>query len=232
MKPPTHRWDLTPKEAIDVQRQLRDLVRLEPFAADLTTIAGVDLSYEVGGTELWAVIVVLDFATLEVIGRSGVKDTMRFPYIPGLLSFREIPALMTAWAALPLQPDVVMVDGHGIAHPRRVGIATHLGLLTDTPSIGCGKTRFIGDHDTPAETKGSHTPLVHDGEDIGCVLRTRDRVKPVYISPGHRITIPDALRIALAATGKTRIPEPTRHAHLAANALRRGEWPTGVAGFG
>jgi len=153
---------------------------------------------------------------------------MRFPYVPGLLSFREIPALMKAWEQLSTQPDVLLADGHGIAHPRRLGIATHLGLLTDTPSIGCGKKILVGQHEPLPEDRGSHRPLIHAGETVGHALRTKHKVKPMYISPGHRIDLHGAREVALAAVGRYRMPEPTRQAHLLVNRLRRGEIEPGV----
>lgn len=229
--PKSHRWDLSPQEAIALQHELRQHVALTPLPAPPKLLAGGDLSYEIGGKELWAVIVLLDAERLELRGYSGVRDEMRFPYVPGLLSFREIPALMLAWAQLTLPPDLIFADGHGIAHPRRLGIATHLGLLTDTPTIGCGKNVLVGDCDPPAETRGSLSPMIHQGEIVGHALRTRDRVKPMYISPGHRVALDQAPYLALAATGKYRMPEPTRQAHLLVNRLRRGEIEGGMVEF-
>jgi deoxyribonuclease V len=223
-----HRWDLSPKEAITLQQELWQHVELTPLPAPPQLLAGVDLSYEIGGKELWAVIVLLDAESLAVVGYSGVRDQMRFPYVPGLLSFREIPALMLAWDQLTRPPDLIFADGHGIAHPRRLGIATHLGLLTGTPTIGCGKSVLVGDFVAPAETRGSLSPMTHQNEVVGYALRTRDRVKPMYISPGHRVALEQAPTLALAATGRYRMPEPTRQAHLLVNRLRRGEAALGM----
>ncbi|MEL6672337.1 MAG: deoxyribonuclease V [Bacteroidota bacterium] len=225
---PTHPWNVTPKEAIAIQKELRDQVRLTPLEREVRYIAGVDLSYTIGADNLFAAFVILDAESLEVIARVGVEDNMPFPYIPGLLSFREIPALMKAWEQIPIQPDLIMADGHGIAHPRRVGIASHLGLLTGVPALGCGKSLFVGKYEEPAPNKGSFSPLVDKEETIGYVLRTRDKVKPMFISPGHLITLEESRDWALKAVKKYRIPEPTRQAHLTVNALRRGEIPQGV----
>jgi len=226
-----HRWDLSPQAAIALQQELRQQVELTPLPEPPQLLAGVDLSYEIGGKELWAAIVLLDVASLQVIGYSGVRDKMRFPYVPGLLSFREIPALMLAWEQLTRQPDLIFADGHGIAHPRRLGIATHLGLLTDTPTIGCGKNVLVGAFDPPGETRGSLSPMIYQGQVVGHALRTRDRVKPMYISPGHRVALEQAPQLALSATGKYRMPEPTRQAHLLVKRLRRGEVETGMVEF-
>lgn len=223
-----HPWNLSPADAVALQQDLRQHVQLTPLPQEPTLLGGVDLSYEIGGKELWAAIVLLEAATLQVVGWSGVRDEMRFPYLPGLLSFREIPGLMLAWDQLQRRPDVLFADGHGIAHPRRLGIATHLGLLTETPSLGCGKSVLVGDFADPAPTKGSASPMTHQGEHIGYALRTRYRVKPMYISPGHLMTLDDARRLALQAVTKYRMPEPTRQAHLLVNRLRRGEVSTGV----
>ncbi len=228
---PRHPWSVTPKEAIAIQQGLRELVKLSSLKSAPRWIAGVDLSYEIGGKELWAVIVVLDPADLSIKGWSGVQDEMRFPYVPGLLSFREIPALIKAWDQMPIKPDLIMADGHGIAHPRRVGIATHLGLITDTPTIGCGKNILVGQHADLGLEKGSSQPLIHQGETVGYALRTRNKVKPMYISPGHLIDLGEARKYAMAAVGKYRMPETTRQAHLLVNQLRRGEIKPGVQGL-
>jgi deoxyribonuclease V len=226
-----HPWNLTPKAAIDLQQHLRVQVKLTPLPQPPTLLGGVDLSYEIGGKELWAAIVLLDAKTLALCGWSGVRDEMRFPYVPGLLSFREVPALMLAWdqlAQLGRWPDVIFADGHGIAHPRRMGIATHLGLLTETPTVGCGKSVLVGEFDPPGLERGHLSAMRHQGEVVGHALRTRTGVKPMYISPGHLVSLDQAPHLALQATGRYRMPEPTRQAHLLVNRLRRGELALGV----
>lgn len=169
----------------------------------------------------YAGIVVLDYQSLEVVDQSLVKTKATFPYIPGLLSFREISSLLEAWKQLKTKPDVVMVDGHGIAHPRKMGIATHFGLVTNTPTLGCAKKVLAGQFEAPGLEKGNFSPLVYQGEKLGYALRTKNKVKPVFISPGHLMSQADALRIALHCAQKHKLPEPTRRAHLAVNAYRK-----------
>jgi deoxyribonuclease V len=225
-----HDWNLTPTEAVALQKSLRDRVRIEPLPETATLVAGTDVSFEKYSDEVYAAIVVVRLPSLEVEASVGVATTAAFPYIPGLFSFREAPPLLEAWDRLEVRPDVVMVDGQGIAHPRRLGIASHLGLLIGVPTVGCAKSILVGKYDEPGELAGSHTPLVHRGETIGAALRTRDRVSPVYVSPGHGADIPSSIALAMRcvrgyAQGRSRyrIPDPTRLAHLCANAMRRGE---------
>jgi len=225
-----HDWDLTPTEAVALQKELRERVRIEPLPKRISLVAGTDVSFKKHSDEVFAAIVVIRLPSLEVVATAGVKTTATFPYIPGLFSFREAPPLLEAWEKLDVRPDVVMVDGQGIAHPRRVGIASHLGLLIDVPTIGCAKSVLVGKYEEPGEEAGSHTPMVHKGETIGAALRTRDRVSPVYVSPGMGADIASSVDLAMKcvrgyAEGKSRyrIPDPTRQAHLFANALRRGE---------
>lgn len=221
-----HRWDVSPVEAIEIQNRLRRHLILDQAPAEIRTVAGVDVSNEIGSNRLFAAVVVFDlqhpqpkgFPVLEAATASLEID---FPYIPGLLSFREIPVVLKAWEKLQTRPDCLMADGQGIAHPRRIGIASHLGLITDLPSIGCGKTRLIGSHREPGPLRGDGSPLIDRGETIGAVLRTRDGVAPVFISPGHLMTLDRAVEIVLAAQIRYRLPEPTRMAHQLVNEARR-----------
>ncbi len=221
-----HRWDVSPAEAIEIQNRLRRKLILDQAPAEIRTIAGVDVSNEIGSNRLFAAVVILDlahpqpkgFPILEVATASLEID---FPYVPGLLSFREIPVVLKAWEKLQIRPDCLMADGQGIAHPRRIGIASHLGLITDLPSIGCGKTRLIGFHREPGPLRGDWSPLIDRGETIGAVLRTRDGVSPVFISPGHRMTIDRAVEFVLSSQIRYRLPEPTRMAHQLVNEARR-----------
>lgn len=221
-----HRWDVTPLEAIEIQNRLRRQLILDQAPAVVRTIAGVDVSNAFGSNRLFAAVVVLDlqhpqpkgFPILEV---ATASLEVAFPYVPGLLSFREIPVVLKAWEKLQTRPDCLMADGQGIAHPRRIGIASHLGLLVDLPSIGCGKTRLIGFHREPGPLRGEWSPLIDRGETIGAVLRTRDRVAPVFISPGHRMTLDRAVEIVLSSQRRYRLPEPTRVAHQMVNEARR-----------
>ncbi|MBS1812207.1 MAG: deoxyribonuclease V [Acidobacteria bacterium] len=226
-----HSWDLQPSEAVALQSQLREKVILQPLPAHLNLVAGADISFNKFSDVIYAGIVVLQLPELEVVATSGVVTTTKFPYVPGLLSFRESPALLEAWETLTVRPNVLMLDGQGIAHPRRIGIASHIGLWLDLPTIGCAKSLLVGKYEEPLPEAGNWTPLIHKGDTIGAALRTKHRVNPVYVSPGHLADLPGSIDLMLRcckdyaakATSKYRIPEPTRLAHLFVNALRRGE---------
>ena len=217
-----HDWTLSPTEAVALQQQLRNDIRIQPPAKPFETIAGCDISFNKFEETVYAGIVVLRLDTLETIEETGVVSTATFPYIPGLLSFREIPALLEAWSKLQVEPDVVMFDGHGTAHPRRIGIASHAGLWLNRPTFGCGKSVLVGKYDEPPLERGNWSPMKHYGEIIGAALRTKNKVNPVYISPGHLIDLDTAINLTLQCDGGYRIPEPTRRAHLFVNALRKG----------
>jgi deoxyribonuclease V len=221
-------WDLTPSEAVRLQRELRKKIDLSPLPDPIERIAGSDISYNRNDDTIYAGIIVLDYQTMEPICRSTIIDKMRFPYIPGLLSFREIPALYAAWQALTEKPDVLAMDGHGINHPRRLGIATHFGLITGQATLGFAKNHLTGNYREPGPQKGDFSNVIDQGEKIGYVLRTRKRVKPIWVSPGHKISMNQSLEIALHCSRGLRIPEPTRQAHLMVNELRRGEIEVGV----
>lgn len=212
-----HSWNLTPAEAITLQNELRQWVELEDRVSDIRQVAGVDVGFEQEGTVTRAAVVVLTFPGLQVVEKSLARLPTTFPYVPGLLSFRELPAVLAALNALKTRPDVILCDGQGIAHPRRFGIASHLGVLLDIPTIGVAKTRLIGKYSDPSESKGSWSPLLDKEEIIGAVLRTRSGAKPVYISPGHRICLGTAISITLACTTRYRLPETTRQAHRLAS---------------
>ncbi len=218
-----HEWSLTPREAVALQKSLRERVRVEPLAREIETIAGADISFDKFSPVLYAGIVVLRLPTLEVVEEVGVVSETKFPYVPGLLSFRETPPVLEAWARLKTEPDAVMFDGQGIAHPRRVGIASHVGLLINRPTLGCAKSVLVGKFEDLGEERGSRAPLVDKGETVGAALRTKTRVQPIYVSPGHLIDIDGAVELTLRSDGGYRQPEPTRRAHLLVNALRRGE---------
>ena len=214
-----------PAEAVALQKQLRQQIRIQPLIEEPTTIAGCDISFNKYEETVYAGIVVLRLDTLETVEEVGVVSTATFPYVPGLLTFREGPALMEAWQKLTIQPDVIMFDGHGIAHPRRMGIATHMGLWVNRPSFGCGKSVLVGEFDDPAPERGNWSPMVHQNEVVGAALRTKNKVNPVFISPGHLIDLPTAIDLTLRCDGGYRLPEPTRRAHLFVNALRRQHLP-------
>jgi deoxyribonuclease V len=220
---PLHPWNLTPTEAVALQRQLADRVRTDIALPACELIAGADVSYDIGSTRFYAGVVVLRTADLSIVERRGAALDSPFPYIPGLLSFREAPALLAAFARVQSQPQAVMVDGQGIAHPRRLGIASHLGLWLDLPCIGCAKSLLTGRFKEPARSAGS-TSLLRDGpEVIGQVVRTKNGVKPLFVSVGHRIDLDSAVHWVLACCRGYRLPEPTRQAHLFVNELRRGD---------
>lgn len=218
-----HSWDLTPKEAIAVQQQLRSLVRLEPLTREVKTIAGADISFNKFSEVVYSGIVVLSLPDLQIVESSSVRSTAKFPYVPGLLSFREAPSLLEAWERLKIKPDVLMLDGQGIAHPRRLGIASHMGVLLDWPTIGCAKSILVGRHGDLAAEAGNRAPLVDRGELVGVALRTKNNVAPVYVSPGHLIDLDSAVDLVMRSVTKYRQPEPTRQAHLLVNQMRTAD---------
>ncbi|GGG34263.1 deoxyribonuclease V [Chelatococcus composti] len=216
---PRHAWTVTPREAVSLQHDLRgeiDTARTLPLA-EVRLVAGVDVSVKNGMSRAAVVVTRLpDFAIVETV--LATRPTP-FPYVPGLLSFREGPVLEEAFSRLASAPDVFIFDGMGIAHPRRIGIASHMGLWLEKPTIGCGKTLLVGQFGPLGPEKGATAPLVDKGETIGVALRTRERVSPVFISPGHRIDLASAVAVTLAATTRFRLPEPIRFAHAAAGTL-------------
>jgi len=208
-----HEWNLSYKEAIEIQRQLASQVRFTAIKRKPGIVAGLDCAFSKDGKQIFASAMVIDLSDFSIIETATVSRKVIFPYIPGLLSFREAPACIDAIEKLKSTPDCLIVDGQGIAHPRRLGIASHIGLLIDKPTIGCAKSRLIGTFDEPASKKGSFSPLVDSDEEIGVVLRTRTDVKPVYVSVGHKCTLEDAINVVLRCTTKYRLPEPSRLAH-------------------
>ena len=217
-------FDLTVEEAIARQRALRPRVVLRPPAGFAPRLAaGLDVSMDKGSDVGYAGIVVLELPSLQTVEEVAVVVPLRFPYVPGLLSFRELPAVAAAWARLGTRPDVAIFDGQGYAHPRRFGVACHGGLLFDVPTIGCAKTILVGSHEPLLPERGARAPLVHRREVVGAAIRLRDGVHPVYVSPGHLMDVESAVELTLKCHGGYRQPEPTRRAHLLVNALRRGE---------
>lgn len=216
------RWNVSPKEAVAIQRELRDKVRIEPYEKVPHLVAGCDISFNRFSDVVFAGFVVMTWPDMEVVEIAAVKERTAFPYVPGLLSFREIPSLLQAWERITHEPELLFVDGVGIAHPRRLGIATHLGLALDLPTIGCAKSVLTGSYAEPGMTRGSRSPLTdpRTGEVLGTVLRTKDNVKPMFVSPGYRTDVETSASLVLEAGRKHRMPEPTRQAHLAMNAFR------------
>ncbi|MET0067140.1 MAG: deoxyribonuclease V [Candidatus Thiodiazotropha sp.] len=213
----THTWDLSPGDARLLQEQLRTRVVTQDDFPRLQRIAGTDVGFEQAGQITRAAVAVLDYPGLTLQEQAIAQSPTRFPYIPGLLSFRETPALLEALSQLQHTPDLLLCDGQGLAHPRRFGIACHLGLLTGIASIGVAKSRLIGRHEPLAPEKGCWVPLWDGDERIGAVLRTRTGVQPVYVSVGHRVSLETAIEIVLSCTGRFRLPETTRAAHRLAS---------------
>jgi deoxyribonuclease V len=208
-----HEWNLSYKEAIATQRSLASLVKFTAIKKKPRIIAGLDCAFSKDGKSIFAAAIVINTADFSIIETATASRKVEFPYIPGLLSFREAPVCIDAIEKLKSVPDVFIIDGQGIAHPRRLGIACHIGLLINKPTIGCAKSRLIGTFDEPGNKKGSYSPLMDSGEEIGAVLRTRTDVKPVYVSVGHKCILDDAKKTILDCTTKYRLPEPSRLAH-------------------
>ena len=229
---PLHEWDLSPAQAIALQKALAGAVlRADRFGPGgrraIRRVAGVDAAFADGGRVIRAAAVMLEYPGLVLTEQVLIERPTTFPYVPGLLSFREVPALLEALGQLPAAPDLILCDGHGYAHPRRFGLACHLGLWLDTPTIGVAKSRLTGSHDEPGPAKGDVAWLLagkgeRPRERLGAVLRTRERVKPVFVSAGHRISLRTALALTLACATRYRLPEPTRLADKLSKAHRSG----------
>ena len=206
-----HAWPLTVEDAIAIQENLQaEVITEDQLKEPVQYVAGVDMGFEADGTISRAAVAVLSFPDLQLQETSLARRPTTFPYIPGFLSFREIPAILDAMEKIKIIPDIILCDGQGIAHPRRFGIACHLGLIVDIPTIGVAKSLLVGKHEDLPEVRGSWQPLTHKGEKIGAVLRTRVGVKPVYVSSGHRVSLPTAIDYVLRCTPKYRLPETTR----------------------
>ena len=209
-----HRWSVPPQRAVAIQMALAGKVRRRGRVRKLRHVAGVDLAFTRDLQECVAGVVVWDVAAREVVETHVVRRPVNFPYVPGLLSFREAPAILSVLRKLESEPDAFMFDGQGYAHPRRFGLACHVGVLIDRPCLGCAKSILVGDGDAPGSARGSVAPLAHSGETVGVALRTREGVNPVYISAGHRLSLKAAVAIALATGNGYRLPEPTRLADI------------------
>ncbi len=217
-----HKWDLTYKEAIQLQRRLAWRARFRPIKKEPRLIAGLDCAFSKDGKKIFAVVVVIKLSDFEVIETVTAARKVSFPYVPGLLSFREAPVCLAAIEKLKTRPDVFIVDGQGIAHPRRFGLASHIGVLIDRPTVGCAKSRLTGSFKQPRQRRGSFSFLTDGAEVIGAVVRTRANVKPVFVSVGHKCTMENAKDIVLACTTKYRLPEPTRLAHQTVGRAKNG----------
>lgn len=217
-----HAWNVSPAEGVAIQRGLRAELRTDNRVGQVRTVAGVDVGLRGGKSH--AAIVVLGYPDLGPLEQATAQCPIEFPYVPGLLTFREGPAILDALDKLTIEPDILIFDGQGMAHPRRMGLATHIGILLNHPTIGCAKSRLCGEHEEPGPNKGDWSLLVHEGETVGAVLRTRTNVSPVYVSIGHRIDLENAIRYVLNCCRVYRLPETTRWAHrIAGGASLKGK---------
>src|SRR5205823_2372602 len=205
-------WNLTPREAARFQEEWRQHVVLEDRFDRIRTVAGADLAFDLETKDAVAGVIVYSLPGLEEVERRNAWRKLTFPYVPGLLSFRETPTLLAAFACLHHEPDLIMIDGHGRAHPRLFGIACHIGIIFDKPTIGCAKSLLVGEYEEPAVEKGSSAPLIFRGEQVGVTLRTRRAVRPVFVTQGHRVTLPTAVKLVEQCLDGFRIPKPTREA--------------------
>ena len=223
LAPISHRWDLTEAEALALQLRLAPLVAAAPPIAleAVRVVAGVDVSYDDEAGEAYAAVVAYTYPALEPLAEAALTRPNAFPYVPGLLSFREAPVALEALAALAVRPDVLLCDGHGIAHPRRFGLACHLGLLTGLPSVGCAKSWLLGVYDEPGRGVGDQTPLRDGAEVMGAAVRTRPGSRPLFVSPGYRVTLAQAVEVTLRCLRGARLPEPARAADRLAGVTRR-----------
>ncbi|MCY2928567.1 MAG: deoxyribonuclease V [Planctomycetota bacterium] len=208
-----HSWNISPTAAIALQKELAGLVRQEPLAGPVETVAGADCAFVDGGRSIVAAVVLCEARTMTVLARAVEVRPCPFPYVPGLLSFREAPAVIAAVEKLPRRPDLLMCDGQGLAHPRGLGLACHVGLWLDMPTIGVAKSLLCGQHRDPGQARRGRAAIRYDGRVVGAALRTREGVRPLFISVGHRVTLADALAWTLRCTRGFRLPEPTRLAH-------------------
>jgi len=220
---PLHSWRLAPKKAIALQKQLRDRIVDCPIRPWPEFVAGADISYAKRTNDLIAAVVVLHLPGLETVEETWVLRRARYPYVPGLLTFREAPAVLAAFKRIRSRWDAAIFDGQGRAHPRGMGLAAHIGLWLDTPTVGCAKSRLIGEAEEPGPAPGDRAPLMLDGRVIGAVLRTRRGVKPLFVSAGHKSNLADSIRLVMACCAGYRVCEPTRRAHALVTRLRNEE---------
>ncbi len=220
-----HSWNVTPKQAVKIQKRLAAKIIKKGTPGKVQTIAGCDIAYDPQTKRCFAGVLIFSWPDMKIIEQLYVVEKVRFPYVPGLLTFREAPALLKCFRKLSLKPDLIMVDGQGIAHPRRIGVASHLGLILNIPTIGIAKSRLIGAFKSPGSAQGKWNHLYIDKNKqhdvIGAVVRTRSRVKPVFVSIGHKISLQESIKWVLRTTGKFRIPEPTRQADIFVEKIKR-----------
>jgi len=217
-----HRWDVSYKEAVGIQRKLKESLVLHDrdFPKQITIIAGADISYSRHSDLFFAAVILLEYPTMAVVEEACFTERVIFPYIPGLLSFREGPAVLKAFENLHNIPDVVIFDGQGIAHPRGIGLASHMGLFLDIPAVGCAKKRLVGEYGEVGHEVGDYADLILNDRVVGAAVRTKKKVKPVFVSPGHKISMRRAVDLVLSCCRGYRLSEPVRMAHLAVNRMR------------
>ena len=219
-----HSWNVNYKEAVEIQKRLKKQIILKNSFKNLNgkLIAGADVSYDKEIDRFYAGVVVFELQTMQKIEEVTASGKVSFPYIPGLLSFRESPILLRAFSKVKKTPDIIILDAQGIAHPRGIGLASHIGLLLNKPSIGCAKTRLIGEYDNVGKEAGYYSQLTIKGKAVGVVLRTRKNVKPVFVSPGHKIDLATSIDLVLKSCRGYKLPEPTRQAHNLVTKVRKG----------
>jgi len=215
-----HNWNVSIEEAKAIQIELKEKIRLQRLTTSVRFVAGADVSYSKKIEICFAAVTVFKFPEMEMVEQTNSTGSMNFPYVPGYLTFREAPILLSAFEKVEITPDLVLFDGQGIAHPRQMGLAAHLGLILDLPSIGCAKSLLIGDFEEPVNLEGGWSELIYHNKQIGAVVKTRENVKPVFVSPGFKITIDEAIEWVLRTCTGYRIPEPIRRSHIAVNQLR------------
>lgn len=220
-----HPWRVSSRKAIEIQSRLRAQVRIERLPVMIRYVAGVDVASSKRTDAVWAGVAVFSCPELVAVEERWFHGESDFPYVPGLLSFREIPVLLKALECLETDPDVILCDAQGIAHPRGFGLASHLGLVVDKPTVGCAKSRLVGDFSEVGGEKGRYAYLWYENRIVGAAARTRSGVKPVFVSPGHRVSLEDSLRVVFGCCKKYRVPEPIRSAHALVNRVRKREEP-------
>lgn len=219
---PLHDWNLDPRQAVELQKQLAsEVIAEDRFDAPFKTVAGIDLGYDAKSETCRAVVVVLNFPALDLIESAEAVMPIQFPYVPGLLSFRETPVAIKALEKLTITPDAIICDGQGLAHPRKFGVACHIGLITNLPTLGVGKSVLVGKFENLGEQRGSMAPMIYQNETVGVALRTKDKVQPVYVSIGHKISLETAANLVLQCAPKYRLPETTRLADQMASYRKR-----------
>lgn len=218
----THKFNVTFPEAKRIQENLRKKVKTSGRLGKVKTVAGADVAFSKDEKMFYAAVLVFDYPEFELLEVASSKRKAEFPYVPGYLTFREGPALLDCFRKLKRRPDVVLFDGQGIAHPRKMGEAAHLGVLVDLPSVGCAKSLLVGEYGRLGKKRGAEKPIVYKGEKLGVALRTRAGVKPIFVSVGHKVSLDEASRFVLNCARKYRLPEPTREAHIFVGKMRKG----------